>query len=358
MGCIKCGRDIPDGAMFCPWCGKKQVQEKRKALKRANGTGTVYKLSGRRSRPWVAAKNKMVIGYYAKKTEAMEAIERLAGRSISERYNMTFEEVFQEWKAEHFREIGEKSIAAYENAYAKSKELYGRQFRSLRVKDFQSIIDNNKAAKSRSAQAKYKHLFVQLSEWAVREEAATTNYARFVKLDGEKPKEKAVFTDSDIKKMEAAGTPAAKLTLMLIYTGMRIGEMFSLPLSGYHETYVIGGEKTEAGRNRIIPICPEGRAYFAEIAARADGDLLISGYDGQKVAENFRKRDYYPMLEQLGIEKKPPHATRHTFASWAVSAGIRPEMLQKILGHSNYDTTADIYVHANIDQLVEAVEAH
>ena len=121
--------------------------------------------------------------------------------------------------------------------------------------------------------------------------------------------------------MEAAGTPAAKLTLMLIYTGMRIGEMFSLPLSGYHETYVIGGEKTEAGRNRIIPIRPEGRAYFAEIAARADGDLLISGYDGQKVAENFRKRDYYPMLEQLGIEKKPPHATRHTFASWAVSAG-------------------------------------
>lgn len=43
--------------------------------------------------------------------------------------------------------------------------------------------------------------------------------------------------------MEAAGTPAAKLTLMLIYTGMRIGEMFSLPLSGYHESYVIGGEK-------------------------------------------------------------------------------------------------------------------
>ena len=358
MNCVKCARTLPADAAFCPFCGKKQAAAPRKALKRPNGTGTVYKLSGRRTRPWVAAKNKTIIGYYSKKTEALEALERLAGKPISERYNMTFEDVFQEWKAEHFREVGEKSIAAYENAYTKSKELYGRQFRSLRVKDFQAIIDNNKAAKSRSAQAKYKHLFVQLSEWAVREEAATTNYAKFVKLDGEKPKEKAVFTNSEIQKLESAGTPAAKLTLMLIYTGMRIGELFALPLADYHESYVIGGEKTKAGRNRIIPIRPEGRGYFAEVAASADGDLLISGYAGQKVAENFRKRDYYPMLEQLGIEKKPPHATRHTFASWAVSAGIRPEMLQKILGHSNYDTTADIYVHANIDQLVKEVEAH
>ena len=53
-------------------CGKKQVPEKRKALKRANGTGTVYKLSGRRSRPWVAAKNRVIIGYYPKKTDALE----------------------------------------------------------------------------------------------------------------------------------------------------------------------------------------------------------------------------------------------------------------------------------------------
>ena len=42
--CIKCKAALPDGALFCPMCGKKQVPEKRKALKRANGTGTVYKI--------------------------------------------------------------------------------------------------------------------------------------------------------------------------------------------------------------------------------------------------------------------------------------------------------------------------
>ena len=65
--CIKCKKEIPDGATFCPWCGKRQSPEPRKALKRANGTGTVYKLQGRRTRPWVAAKSGIIIGYYDKK---------------------------------------------------------------------------------------------------------------------------------------------------------------------------------------------------------------------------------------------------------------------------------------------------
>ena len=96
--------------------------------------------------------------------------------------------------------------------------------------------------------------------------------------------------------------------------------------------------------------------YVAELAAAAAGDLLISGYAGQRTASNFRKRDFYPLLERLGIDRKTPHATRHTFASWAVSAGIKTEHLQKILGHASYDTTANIYVHADAAQLVAAVE--
>ncbi len=86
-------------------------------------------------------------------------------------------------------------------------------------------------------------------------------------------------------------------------------------------------------------------------------ELQISGYAGQKVIANFRKRDYYPLLERLGISKKTPHATRHTFASWAVANNIKPELLQKMLGHADYSTTANIYEHFDIDQLVNAIDA-
>jgi len=356
MGCIKCGADLPDGATYCPKCGKKQVSEKRKALKRANRTGTVYKLDGRRRRPWVAAKNKVILGYYEKKTEAMEALERLSGRRLSERYNMTFAEVYALWSKEHYKAIGPSGIDTYTNSFKIFEPLHKKMFRLLRTEDFQAIIDEH-SKKSHSTVSKYKQLITQMSQWAIREEMITTNFASFVRVPEEVKKEKEIFTEKDIQKLEENGSETARIILMLIYTGMRISELFELPLKDYHGTYVVGGEKTEAGKNRVIPIRREGRRYFQTFAERADGDLLLSGYRGHHAVDNFRKRDYYPLLEKLNIEKKTPHATRHTYASWARRSGMPPEVLQKILGHANYSTTANIYVHTDIAELLKAVDS-
>ena len=355
MECRKCRAEIPEGGKFCPYCGTRQDREPRKALKRANGTGTVYKLQGRRRRPWAASKNRTIIGYYETKTAALEALNRLAGRSLDERYNMTFEEVFEAWKAEHYKEITDAGRATYNRAFDVFAPLHQKKFRELRAADFQAVIDPH-MEKSHSTVSKYKQLITQMSSWAIREELITPNFASFVKLPENVKKEKEIFTDTDIAKLEADGSETAKIVLMLIYTGMRIGELFSLPLEDYHKTYVVGGEKTEAGRNRVIPIRPEGRGYFAYFAAQSDGPLLLSGYTGQRVSNNFRKRDYYPLLDKLDIERKTPHATRHTYASRARRAGMPPEILQKILGHANYSTTANIYVHTDAEELVKAVE--
>lgn len=355
MECIKCKKEIPDGAPYCCWCGKQQQAPQRKALKRANGTGTVYKLQGRRTRPWVAAKGKTIIGYYDKKTSALEALARLQGRSIDEIYNWTFKQVYEAWKDEHFRDIGAKGIESYERAYDVFQPLHDRKFRELRTADYQIVIDKY-SDKSHSLLSKFKQLATQMSQWGIRQELITTNFASFIKLPENVKKEKEIFSKEDIQKLEADGSQAAKLALMMVYTGMRIGELFGLRTENVHETYVIGGEKTEAGRNRIIPIRSEGRKYFAEFKERAKGELLISGYAGQKVIANFRKRDYYPLLERLGISKKTPHTARHTFASWAVANNIKPELLQKMLGHADYSTTANIYEHFDIDQLVNAID--
>lgn len=326
-----------------------------KAMRRANGTGTVYKLAGRRRRPWVAAKQKIIIGYYPTKKDALSALERLAGKDLTERYNMTFAQVFDAWKAEHYKKIGPNGIETYEGAFKVYETLWNQKFRDLKTADFQGIIDNH-MHKSHSTVAKYKQLITQMSNWAMREELITTNFAKFVQLPENTKKEKETFTDAEIRKLEADGSDTTKIILMLIYTGMRIGELFALPVADYHTDYVIGGEKTEAGRNRIIPIRPEGIRYFEYFANKATGPLLISGYEGQKTIENFRRRDYYPLLAKLKIQRKTPHSTRHTYASWARKVGIAPETLQKILGHANYSTTANIYVHTSPEELVQAVK--
>lgn len=355
MKCKKCGTELVEGAIYCHMCGKRQIPEPRRRLRRANGTGTVYKLSGRRKKPWVAAKQGIIIGYYTQKTEALDALERLNGKSLTERYNMTFAQVFEEWKAEHYKDISKDCIKSYNRAYSVFSPLHDRKFRDLRTADFQTALDAC-TCQSYASIAKHKQLITQMSTWAIREEIITTNFAKFVRLPEKIKKEKDIFTDAEIAKLEADGSETAKIILMLIYTGMRIGELFDLPLADYHGEYVVGGEKTEAGRNRIIPIRPEGRAYFAYFAERAEpGGLILSGYKGCRDSGNFRARNYYTLLKELGIKKHTPHSTRHTYASWARKAGIDPEILQKILGHADYSTTANIYVHTSPEELVQSV---
>lgn len=356
MICRKCKSEIPDGSKYCLYCGACQSPGgARRTSKRPNGTGTVYKRSDMKHTPWVAAKNKVVIGYFDTKAAAYEALERLAGKDVDERYNMTFADVYDAWRAEYFGDIAQSARQAYETAYKAFAPLHDQKFRLLRTGDFQSVIDDNRDRPS--TVRRYRQFVNQLSKWAMREEVITTNFAQFVKVPPVQRKEKAIFTDEEIARIDSDGSEAARIVSMLLATGMRISELFALKLSDYHGKYVVGGSKTEAGKNRVIPIRPEGQRHFEYFAYQSAGmEHLLDSYVGNKIPKHFRSRDYNALLTRLGIDKaKTPHTTRHTYASRAVKEGMPPEMLQKILGHVDYSTTANIYTHIDAETLVAAV---
>ena len=157
----------------------------------------------------------------------------------------------------------------------------------------------------------------------------------------------------------------------MIYTGLRIGEVSAILPENVHidEGYIIGGEKTEAGRDRVIPLppnVPEIARFVREWLTAPDGSPFGVPTD------SLRQYWFYPLLAELGMIDPPvynpktrkqeyksprltPHCCRHTFASRAAAAGMRPDDLQKIIGHADYATTADIYVHQNVDTLIAAM---
>lgn len=353
----KCRAQLIEGAAFCHVCGRKQTPDARRRGKRPNGTGTVYALQGKRSRPWVAARSGVILGYYATKAEAMTALERHAPRQITDKFNMTFAEVYEAWREEHFRTITDKGAEGYKNAFKWFESLHGLKFRNLRTADFQSVIDSAvQAGRSAETANKLRQLAGQLCKWAMREELITTNWAQHLVMPTKDKKEKAIFTAEEIKRIEDNGSDTAKIVLMMIYTGVRVGEMFTIRTADYHGTYCIGGSKTDAGRDRIIPIPEKVRPLFEYFASSADPDgVLLSGYSGNKVVGNWRNREWAELMKELNISGKTPHSTRHTFASMAAAAGVTPEALQKILGHANYTTTAEIYIHQDIASLCSEV---
>lgn len=357
MVCIKCKKAIPEDGLYCPYCGKKQQSQKRKKKKRVNGSGSVCRKPGNRSKPWEAQKAGVYIGAYATKYEAEQALLRLADLPISETLNLTFEQVYQKWFPEHSRTITAKGAEGYATAYTHCQSLYPRIFRKLRTSDFQQIIIGmEQEGLSKSTCEKVMQLFGQMSSWAIREEIIHTNYARFITTTAKQKTEKTPFTQQQIESIRQSDHPAAAIALILIATGCRPNELFSVPLSNCFDSYFIFGSKTAAGRDRIIPVSALGLEAYQTLlrAARlAEKKKLIDAYKGNHTYANFAKREWKDLMDSLEIDGMTPYNCRHTYTTLAVKSGVKPEILQKILGHADYNTTATVYTHLDKNDILD-----
>ena len=366
--CLRCRAELPEGAPFCPWCGRRQAPAPRTRKRRTPGSGSICKLSGKRSKPYVARLNGVTIGTFATVREADRALARLVDTDIGDKYNWTFRQVYEAWKPEHAdllrsraqaRGTGTTGMATYSGAFKHCAELHDRPMRSIRKADLQAIL--SKMADdglSHSTICKMRQLFSQLYQWAMAEHIVSVNLAPALDVVPPKKAEPKTFTPEEVQAIAASELPAARVALILLATGCRIGELFALRLEDCAADYFVSGSKTDAGTRRVIPVSPIGLAAYQELrrAAVAKGaELLIDGYEGNHNSSNWRKREYYPMLDALGISReKTPHKTRHTYATAAVSAGVAPEDLKGILGHASYTTTVDIYTHKSPDVLIAA----
>ena len=380
MICNKCKKEIPEGSIYCMHCGRKQTIAPRKQSRREKGTGEITKLTGNRRKPWCAKKNGVYVGTFATKAEAAVALQSLINRPVSEYYNYTVSDLYALWSNDHFKDLTPKGIEQYESAYKKLEPIYDNKFRTLRIADMQSILDDLEAQrKSESTRNKVRQLLSQLYKRAMADHIVTQNDAMYLKVRSDEKvlgtkKQRPIFSPDDIAKLKANDSDeSVMMILILIYSGMRIGELMTLKKDNVNLDigYMIGGEKTAAGIDRLIPIHPQIAPYLRHFYDRAAGDLLVSGYSGNKDAKNFRNRAFYPTLLRLDINqaptgdpaqdaiieaaKKKPHAARRTFATMAVRAGIKPEHLQKIIGHTKYETTLKFYAQMSPDDLIKSM---
>lgn len=339
-------------------------------MKLPNGYGTVYKLSGNRRRPWIARKTigwseegkqlYYTIGYFKTRAEAMAALAEYNKNPIAERGDITLAELYEEWSKSRYPKLSKSTVESYTAAWKHLSKLGNIMFKNIKTSHIQKIInDMHKSGFSHSSCHKVKVLAGLLYKHAMADDIVDKNYAELVELPNKEKKEQEIFTDFEIKTLEAKADEIewVDTILIFIYTGMRISELLGVTKFDVDIDNMIikGGIKTDAGKNRIIPVHSKIQKYVKKWY-NTNSEYLINK-DGQKIRPDYYRRYlYYPALEKAGVRKLNPHKARHTFATLLNKAGADKTYIQKLIGHANYATTANIYTHPEIEELKKAIE--
>jgi site-specific recombinase XerD len=135
------------------------------------------------------------------------------------------------------------------------------------------------------------------------------------------------------------------LILLLLRTGMRIGEALGLRLNDLdmqdRKVHLFQGEKNSMGRVVYLSDDVLGALKLWLRSRDPNQEFVFYGRDNKPICYSTGRSRFVKYIQKAGIEEKgyTVHCLRHTFASELLNAGMRLECLQQLLGHQDIEVT-------------------
>lgn len=134
------------------------------------------------------------------------------------------------------------------------------------------------------------------------------------------------------------------IVLFLLDTGARIGEVLGLRVSDINMDDLLVRLDGKGRKQRVVPFSFELRKalhrYITQYSRKPEA-LLFATSGGTSLSRRNVLRDMKALCRSLGFN--PPartlHATRHTFATEYLRRGGNVFSLQRVMGHSDLETT-------------------
>lgn len=305
---------------------------------------------------------------------------------------MVFADLSNDWERHYSQDAKESSLRARRIALKHITNEFGQTaIQKVTKKAYQDVIDKL----SNEFSTNYVSS-IHTSANMVFEYAHSLNLIKEVPTKGIKlPKKKKTVSDLENdnsinekflekEELEEFLTVAKKEGLegdllafaMLAYTGLRIGELVALKWSDidfenftlrviktyYNPTnnklkYTLQTPKTE-GSIRTITIDPllvdllqlhkqeqdivkeENKPFYK------DNDFIFATNEGYPKTIKHLSIRMQRILKKTSIQKQvTPHSFRHTHTSLLIEANVHIKEIQERLGHSDINTTMDIYAH-------------
>lgn len=380
--CPECELQVSDKAISCPHCGyplkpeekqkRRPRQNRRKRL--PNGFGQITEIKGKALRKPFRAM--VTIG----KTNEGRPIQRLLKpEAYFETYNdayaalveynrnpydfsndITMSELFDRWSAQHFEKL--KSSMSAKNircAWAHCSEIYQMKVVDVRARHMRTMIEESDTSKGNKTLMKM--ILNMMFDYAVEYEIVEHNYARDFKIEKvDKSKETGTgahhtFSDDELNVLWSHVGESMWIDMVLIqcYSGWRPTELCNIRKEDVDlvSKCITGGSKTEAGRDRKVPIHSKIYTIIERYMSNSEPVFLF----GEMTYEQYRYA-FHKEIERIGLPDHTPHDCRVRFVTVAKDCGMDEYAIKRIVGHTIADLTERVYTKRDFEWLRSEME--
>lgn len=404
--CPECNAMISDKAFACPHCGcpssenikQSKPKMKKERMRLPNGFGQISEIKnknlrnrfrvmvtvGKTSTGRPICKLLKPKGYFKTYNEAYAALVEYNKNPYDLDNDITVKELYERWTDEYFKTLkSDTSKRTITSAWNYCGTVYDMRAKELRARHIKGCMENGTAnirgvetKPTASIKSRIKSMFNLMLDFALEYELVDKNYARTFSISEDiiREQEEAKcghipFTDEEIsilwKNLEI---PYVDVVLIQCYGGWRPQELGLIRTENVHleEGYMIGGMKTEAGTNRLVPIHPKikelvEKKYNEAIASGSE--YLITCFDGQThtnstffTYDKYQKR-FKKICMLLGLKSShKAHDGRKHFITQAKKYNVDEYAIKYIVGHKIDDLTEKVYTERDNSWLIEEMK--
>lgn len=246
--------------------------------------------------------------------------------------------------------LSEATLKNYRYNLKKLQNYFNKPASTITAGDIKMFMyaesDNKSASGLNTFMTPIKLFFA----WLQNEEFIVKNPCGSIKPMKEPKMERKPLTEEEVELIRDADLSKRDKAILEFFlsTGCRVAEVGNVKISDIdfiNKTLLVIGKGNK-----------ERRVYFTERCKRAIMNYLKTRKDNGPylfVSERFpfgklNNRGYQVIVDKIAIKanlerKIHPHIFRHTFATNSLKSGMRPEVIQTLLGHSDVGITLKVY---------------
>lgn len=407
INCPECELQVSDKALFCPHCGyqmkpdatPKRPRNTNKRKKLPNGFGQISEIKKRNLRNRFRAmvtvgktyEGKPIVkplkpeSYFPTYNDAYEALVEYNKNPYDLDIAISVKELYDKWSEQYFETFkSESSMRTITSAWAYCSSVYDMRAMDLRARHIKGCMDEGVAIikgkeqhPTAGVKGRIKSMFNLMLDYALEYEIVDKNYSRTFNVSDDiiQEKEEAKrghipFKDSemeilwnnvDIKKY-------VDVVLIQCYSGWRPQELGLIELKNVDlENWTfMGGMKTDAGKDRVVPIHSKIRALVEKKykeAIELGSNYLINCTDAKthlgNIAFTYDKymQRFKKIVNELHLDPQHrAHDGRVHFVTTAKKYNVDEYAIKYIVGHEINDITEKVYTKRELDWLRNEIE--